>query len=371
MLYQRPMLEDGEIDFETFYVPGEQEVHPAVGKSAILLQPDGAKLHTLTEAQYDPRDLAPDNVSSIAGAAAAIDLKPNDWNKVKLTLRGDQLTIAVNGTDVASHSVSERRNERYFGLFRYSNLTQCRVRNLVYRGDWPKTLPAVDDQQLATPTGDVVGQTAGDGFDTQVVPLNATAEQWKAAGWNLSGFTNNFAVQKDGLRTVLNLPTKDSTWAGINTTVPIIGDCEVTLDYSNLVFVPVKEGWGQVLNLSVTMDDPMQSKIECGILLTGQGNPEFQSKIMRKSMATGENTYHDAITRRGERSNGRLRIVRKGADIMCLFAEAGSNAFLPFNTFTVGAWPIKEVGVFAHRSDLQGEVNVLLQSLTVRVPSKK
>ena len=370
MLYQRPMLEDGEIEFETFYVPGEQEVHPAVGKSAILLQPDGAKLHTLTEAQYDPRDLAPDNAAVIVGAAATIDLKPNDWNKVKLTLKGDQLTITVNGTAVASHTVTERRNERFFGLFRYSNQTQCRVRNLVYRGDWPKTLPAVDDQQLATPPHDVA-TSAGDGFDTQVIPLNGTPAQFKAAGWSLSGFTNNFAMQKDGLQFQLNLPTKESTWAGINTTVPIIGDCEVTLDYRDLAFIPVKEGWGQNLELLVTMDDPMQSRIECGMQLTGPGSPEFASKTIRKSMATGEPTYHHAITRRGERPNGRLRIVRNGDEVICLFAETGSDTFLPFNTFTVGAYPIKEIGVYAHRSDLQGEVSVKLESLTVRVRTGK
>lgn len=369
MLYQRPMLEDGEIEFETFYIQGEQEVHPAVGKSAILLQPDGAKLHTLTEAQYDPRDLAPDNATAIAGAAATIDLKPNDWNKVKLTLKGDQLTIAVNGTDVASHTVTERHNERFFGLFRYANQTQCRVRNLVYRGDWPKTLPTVEDQQLATPSGNAAGPSGDDGFDTQVIPLNGTVEQFKAAGWSLSGFTNNFAFEKDELRFRSNLPDKDSTRAGINTTAPIIGDCEVTLDYCDLMFVPVKDGWGQKVSLSVTMDDPMRSQVECGMQDTGNGSPEFLSKMIRKSIATGENTYHNTITRRGVRTSGRLRIVRSGEEVICHFAEAGSNTFLPFNAFTVGAYPIKEIGVFTYRSDLQGYVDLKLKSLTVRVPS--
>jgi hypothetical protein len=163
LLYQRPMLEDGEIEFDTFYVPGEQEVSPAVGKSAILLQPDGAKLHTLTEAQYDPRDLAVDNAIPIDGAAEKIDLKPNDWNKIKLTLKGDQLTVAVNGTDVATHTVTARHNERFFGLFRFSNKTACRVRNLVYRGDWPKLLPAIADQELAQPEGAIPGDQSDAG----------------------------------------------------------------------------------------------------------------------------------------------------------------------------------------------------------------
>ncbi len=147
--YQRPMLEDGEIEFETFYVPGEQEVYPAVGQSAFLLQPDGVKLHTLTAAQFESRDLTVDNSSPIHGAAATVELKANDWNLVKLKLKGDQLTVVVNGVDVATHTVTEKPGERFFGLFRYSNQTQCRVRNLVYRGEWPKTLPAIEEQELA------------------------------------------------------------------------------------------------------------------------------------------------------------------------------------------------------------------------------
>ncbi|MCA9009658.1 MAG: DUF1583 domain-containing protein [Planctomycetaceae bacterium] len=150
LMYQRPMLEDGEIQFEAFWVPGEQEVHPAVGRTAILIQPDGARLHSLTEAQYETRDLAPDNASPIPGDAAKIELRPNDWNQIRLTLTGDQLTVFVNGMEVAVHQVSEIPTERFLGLFRYSDRHQCRVRNLVYRGNWPKILPSIEEQELAS-----------------------------------------------------------------------------------------------------------------------------------------------------------------------------------------------------------------------------
>ena len=90
-------------------------------------------------------------------------MKPNDWNKIKLTLKGDQLTVAVNGTDVATHTVTARHNERFFGLFRFSNKTPCRVRNLVYRGDWPKLLPAIADQELALPEGAIPGDQSDAG----------------------------------------------------------------------------------------------------------------------------------------------------------------------------------------------------------------
>jgi hypothetical protein len=151
LMYQRPMLEDGEIEFEWFWVPGKQEVHPAVGRSAILIRPDGARLHTLTEAPYETRDLAPGNEVAIPGAAPKIDLRPNDWNQVRIALTGNQLSVFVNGNEVAVHQVSERANERFFGLFRYSDSFQCRVRKLVYRGQWPKSLPDVRDQELAAP----------------------------------------------------------------------------------------------------------------------------------------------------------------------------------------------------------------------------
>ncbi|MBI2478142.1 MAG: DUF1583 domain-containing protein, partial [Planctomycetia bacterium] len=148
-MYQRPMLEDGVIEFESFHVPGEFEVHPAVGRVALIVRRDGVQRHTLTAAQYDTSGLAPDNVAPVAGAATSVALKEREWNKYKLALRGDELTLTVNGTDVATITLAEPTTERYFGLFRYSNQTKCRVRDLVYRGDWPKTLPAVDQQQLA------------------------------------------------------------------------------------------------------------------------------------------------------------------------------------------------------------------------------
>lgn len=148
--YQRPMLEDGVIEFEAYWEPGVSEVHPCVGRSAILLSAGAPKLHQLTEAQYERRNLTVDNESEIPGSTAP-ELKTRDWNKVRMSLKGDQLTVSVNGKDVATVTVTEPPTERFFGLFRFANKTGCRVRNLKYRGEWPKTLPAVTEQVLAKP----------------------------------------------------------------------------------------------------------------------------------------------------------------------------------------------------------------------------
>ncbi|HEX4416127.1 MAG TPA: DUF1583 domain-containing protein, partial [Lacipirellulaceae bacterium] len=49
LTYLRPLLEDGTIEYEFFFTPGEQEVHPALGRHAFLIRPNGVKLHTLTK----------------------------------------------------------------------------------------------------------------------------------------------------------------------------------------------------------------------------------------------------------------------------------------------------------------------------------
>jgi hypothetical protein len=60
--YHRPLLEDGEIRYEFYYEPGESMTHPALGRLAFLLAPDGVSLHWLTDAQHDRTGLPPDNV---------------------------------------------------------------------------------------------------------------------------------------------------------------------------------------------------------------------------------------------------------------------------------------------------------------------
>ncbi|MDA1231265.1 MAG: DUF1583 domain-containing protein, partial [Planctomycetota bacterium] len=71
--------------------------------------------------------------------------------------------------------------------------------------------------------------------------------------------------------------------------------------------------------------------------------------------------------RPGMRTAGRLRLVRRDAEIFCLFADAGSNNFEFINSYTVGNFPIKEVAIYTKRSDLQGKIDVLLQNLTTNV----
>jgi tetratricopeptide (TPR) repeat protein len=145
--YHRPMLEDGEVEYEFWYEPGKVEVAPALDRLALLLTADGVKVHWLTDAAHERSGLAPDNEAVEKDNRRGPDrlpLKAKEWNKVKLAVAGDRVKLTLNGVEVYERPL-EATNQRTFGLFHYTDATEVRVRQVTYRGQWPKTLPAEDD----------------------------------------------------------------------------------------------------------------------------------------------------------------------------------------------------------------------------------
>jgi hypothetical protein len=145
--YHRPLLEDGEVEYEFYYEPGKTLIHPALDRLVFLLSPEGTKIHWLTDKQWDRSGLSLENAEALPGSSPA-PLKAGEWNKLKLAIAGDEVTVAVNGQEVARRKL-ESTNQRVFGLFRYADATSARVRQVVYRGQWPMALPALDKQELA------------------------------------------------------------------------------------------------------------------------------------------------------------------------------------------------------------------------------
>ncbi|HEV3167614.1 MAG TPA: DUF1583 domain-containing protein, partial [Isosphaeraceae bacterium] len=143
LVYHRPMLEDGEIQYEFYYEPGKTLTHPALGRLALLLQPDGVKVHWLTDAQHDRTGLAADNLQDEPAnrrGPASLPLKPKDWNRLALRLHGDTISVRLNDELIYERPL-EPTNQRTFGLFHYADETGVRVRNVIYRGQWPRKLP--------------------------------------------------------------------------------------------------------------------------------------------------------------------------------------------------------------------------------------
>ncbi len=97
----------------------------------------------MTDAQHDRTGLTPENVTIEPDRRRGPEkppLQPGDWNKIKLALAGDVVTLTLNDVVVYERPI-EPTNRRDFGLFRYADETEARVRNVTYRGQWPKALP--------------------------------------------------------------------------------------------------------------------------------------------------------------------------------------------------------------------------------------
>jgi len=147
LFYHRPMLEDGTIEYEFYYEPEKTLVHPALDRLCLLLDPKGVRVHRLTDGPNERTDLKPDNSTTEPAnrrGPAELPLKPKSWNKVALSLAGDTLTLKLNDVEIYQRPV-DAGNQRTFGFFHYADETTARVRNVVYKGHWPKTLPKDDE----------------------------------------------------------------------------------------------------------------------------------------------------------------------------------------------------------------------------------
>ena len=133
--YQRPMSENAGFTYEFYYVPEKTLTHPLFGSTAFLLLPDGVK----------PYPIEADNAESKEEVIRLKESKPlplklNQWNKMRLSLSENKLSLWLNDTLIYQQPWDEE-DDRTFGLFHFQDRTQARVRNLSFTGDWPKSIP--------------------------------------------------------------------------------------------------------------------------------------------------------------------------------------------------------------------------------------
>ncbi len=189
--YHRPLFENGTLKYRFRYVPGELHVHPALGRTAFLLQPEGVQLHRLTGGVWENAGLSPTNAELVPGASP-LPLKPNEDNEVLLTLLGDELTLALNGVQVHQGQLPSE-NQRLFGLFHYPGETGVLVKDVAYRGQWPRQLPPPAEQEGAEVDPDFLAidksrypqslnhDFGKDGWGDNVFRINGTPPAGRAA----------------------------------------------------------------------------------------------------------------------------------------------------------------------------------------------
>ena len=417
--YHRPMLEDGEVSYEFYYDPevklaappnpnlsylganapkrttrGKTMVHPALDRMVCLIEPDGVKIHWLTDGRWDRTGLTADNVDppnvavslrdtnadratggqttknvdrASAGAsrsdAATVPLKPREWNSIKFRTKGDTLTIELNGDVVFTHNI-EPTNLRHFGLFHYANESDVRVRNVRYRGDWPMKLPSVADQELAGGPQKLAAIAAADLPDS--MSWDFTKSKFDRAEFHSVWDSNadKFITATDaGLRYSMPAGEIKPLAAGIAPKVHISGDFIATMEYAKLKTVAAVENWGSGIGFNVALDDSYRVGVE-----VRHGVNSF-AKVTNASVtlfAPNRPNYfaNEAINEFPPAA--RLRLQRKGPVIYCLTAAPGSENFRLITQQPLGTQDIKHLAINADASDTASGSEFLLKNLSIR-----
>ncbi len=142
LLYTRPLSGEDSIEYEFLSKTGENIVHPVLGRIAFLLEPDGIAIHQLAggELASDNRRVEP----AWRRGPARPPLIDGGWNRLRLALSGDKVTIELNGV-LVHESPFDRAEPRPFGFFHFADQTVARVRRVRLRGSWAKQLPERGD----------------------------------------------------------------------------------------------------------------------------------------------------------------------------------------------------------------------------------
>ena len=151
LYYIRP-LQDGEsISYEFQYDPGRYLVHPTMGRLTFLMEPEGVRLHWLTDGDREWTGLPEDNAVTEPlnrRGSKPLPLKSGDWNGVTILLKDDTLTLSLNDATIYQRPL-EPENRRTFGFYHDRNRSAVLARNVVIRGDWPERLTADQLDNLA------------------------------------------------------------------------------------------------------------------------------------------------------------------------------------------------------------------------------
>ncbi len=331
--YHRPMAEDGTIEYEFFYQPGQSLVHPTLDRLSLLLNPTSVDVHWITDGRHDPTSLGPDNVTAEPQHQkhkGLLPFKPNEWNLMALTVRGNTVDVALNGTLVFSREL-EATNLRTFGLFHYADQTEARVRNIRWRGDWPKELPAPLKQELAS---DEVEKLIGDPNALPLVFEHDFSKGVPSGLFSVAGekWEENLKQVQNGAQ--LRRPGGEYVNYSIVSPVLLTGDFDITASFEDFATqTELDYGEGNI-QLAVTLDDDRSR--ECFLFRKVFGVPPdtreqlIQAAIFEKR--GGETQYLFFDNPPEESNTGRMRLIRRGIKLSYLYAEDDSTEFRLIHT---------------------------------------
>ena len=137
--YQRPLGEGETLSYQFYYQPQEFAVHPAIGRTAYMLHPDGLKRHWMIESGNQWK--VPKDFEAPVEGSENLPLKAGEWNDVSLKLEDGRLKISLNNQSIYDEPHEPLPQGNIVGLFHYANKTKARVRNITLTGNWPEEMP--------------------------------------------------------------------------------------------------------------------------------------------------------------------------------------------------------------------------------------
>lgn len=372
LFYHRPMLEDGSIEYEFRYDPAECEAHPVLDRLCFILDPAGVKVHWLTDGSFERTGLAPDNLHQEPDnrrGSGPLPLHAGDWNHLRLTVRGDTVDLLLNKELVYQRKI-EATNQRHFGLFHYADETELRVRNIVWKGDWPREIPGVDEQELVSHETDFL--------DDRVPELTAVFEHdFAAGGLPLDRFA---IVRGDSAADVVPQPdglhlTRKAAGGYRNSTVApkltVSGDFDITASFEQLVSEPPVAGGCNVYLLALADSETAD---ECMLVRRHtllQGSDDQVIQCARVWRPDGQERRHYFARQPVEARGGTLRLARRGERVYYLFAENDSRQFrmIGEESFPADDLQLEGVRLIAQINGESGITSVVMKNLTVRAES--
>ncbi len=376
--YHRPILEDGVIEYEFLYRRNQYHVHPVLDRLAFVLDPDMVRLHWCTDGVYEQTELSAENLFEEPEhqlLQGPLPLREGKWNRVRLELKGNSVTVSLNDTPVFRRPI-EATNMRRFGLFHFPYRSVVRVRDMVWTGQWPKQLPALEDQELADTA--LLRQLDAEAEKlTPAVPDNAGVITFLDKGLDQLSFREKRHTA-DGLISAVAahpagwLATQESrapeTWIAHSLFAPyqLQGDFDITAEFEGLTATPPQSSrFFNGINLTLRLDSTPKQAIKfharCNVK-----EDYFLDTMVDRPRSNGEAEW-DSQPAPEEATAGRLRLARRGTMLYFLFARAGSPHFRLLRTTTVS-----DQGILPEGLELQismgdpGQTSVVWKSLAVR-----
>lgn len=369
--YHRPMLEDGTIEYEFYYAPHEHVVHPALDRLAFLLEPDGVKIHWCTDAAFDRTGLPPDNAfdePQNRPTQKALPFLVNDWNRVKLQLKGIEVQLFLNDEIIYRRKL-EASNMRRFGLFHFSQQTGVRVRRMTWKGEWPRELPTLKDQELADTefiesldqAKETMQSRELDFSDRKPIPAD-----FRASLDASQGAISLFQPESQGLQAVQE--SKKETGYQIQAIAApqnLVGDFDVTAEYERLeIETPVNKEEFSGINLTAKFDTTPAVRVYFHARRSHSGLVFLDTMTERPLDEGGSRWNVQGFGQ--ETASGKLRLARRGKTLYFLFANGDSDQFRLYRTHEVSDSP-----VMGNSLELQtvtaamGRTSTIWKSLTI------